>query len=260
MCTALASSCAERSRAYAHLAALCPLHTSRHHPASTAARGAFKATCGAAKLLWCGWMPVHHLAPPACQPLWHLQQLYPPPFSPLSAPQARLSLLTPPLPFPTSALPLPYFKRISRLLGLPHVQSVTGRWEIWTGAEPFQGVSLHALLHHVSSGAGPSLAIPGTQQWEEEHCSDGGDDEVPQEPGPGWGDLMQRCWAHTPQDRPSCDEVQLTLEAMLNTLRSARRPSMDVRPASYSTQTSPLNKPQEAQGHVTAPAARVPQP
>lgn len=259
MCTALASSCAERSRAYAHLAALCPLHTSRHHPASTAARGAFKATCGAAKLLWCGWMPVHHLAPPACQPLWHLQQLYPP-LSPHSRPPKPAFLCS---RLPCLSLPPPYLCPTSNAshacLG-SHMFNVTGRWEIWTGAEPFQGVSLHALLHHVSSGAGPSLAIPGTQQWEEEHCSDGGDDEVPQEPGPGWGDLMQRCWARTPQDRPSCDEVQLTLEAMLNTLRSARRPSMDVRPASYSTQTSPLNKPQEAQGHVTAPAARVPQP
>ncbi len=46
---------------------------------------------------------------------------------------------------------------------------------------------------------------------------------TPDEPGPGWVELMCRCWDEQPDARPTFSRVVSELEAMLATVRSRRR-------------------------------------
>jgi hypothetical protein len=90
-------------------------------------------------------------------------------------------------------------------------------WELWTGQEPYEGVPLHALLHQLLVCPGTTLSIPGSDDWQEVHSSQG-----PVGPAHGWCGLMQRCWRPADQ-RPTARQLVLDLEGMLEALREARR-------------------------------------
>ena len=57
-------------------------------------------------------------------------------------------------------------------------------------------------------------ALPGSHLWPA-----GAD---PEPPAPGWRELMERCWAHNPADRPAMREVMRQLHGMLEAAAAAR--------------------------------------
>ncbi|KAI8472959.1 MAG: kinase-like protein [Monoraphidium minutum] len=87
-------------------------------------------------------------------------------------------------------------------------------WELWTGAEPFQDLPLHALLHALVQPEGLCPPLPGDRDW------DAGWPAA--EPAPGWAALVARCWARAPRARPAAAELVSSLEAMAAELRRRR--------------------------------------
>lgn len=89
-------------------------------------------------------------------------------------------------------------------------------WELWTGQEPYQNVNYHALMHQLTSpGSIVRPPIPGTPEWESSEPS-------PPELAPGYRDLMERCWAEDPDDRPSFTEVIKSIRTMIIALKPQR--------------------------------------
>jgi len=60
-----------------------------------------------------------------------------------------------------------------------------------------------------------SLLLPGTDEFD-------GDAAGP-EPAQGWADLIQECWATTPEQRPPFRDIVPRLEDMLRANKMARR-------------------------------------
>lgn len=87
-------------------------------------------------------------------------------------------------------------------------------WELWTGHEPFEGVNYHALMQQMTTNSNFRPAMPGSPDW---------DGPVPLAPCDGWVELMQRCWAELPSERPSFTDVVAELELMLSSAKARRR-------------------------------------
>jgi len=93
-------------------------------------------------------------------------------------------------------------------------------WELWTSLEPHAGMMYATLLHRRMTDPEMRPLVPGTPEWEQGHQAPG-----PAEPCHGWGDLMQRCWAQNPDDRPCFAEVVSELKEMLETVKPTRKKS-----------------------------------
>jgi serine/threonine protein kinase len=91
-------------------------------------------------------------------------------------------------------------------------------WELWTGKEPYEGVSyLQLMMQLADSEARPRPPVPGTPDWDA-----AGEGPPPPELAPGWGALMQRCWAEAPEERPAFKEITQQLRLMATALKAAR--------------------------------------
>jgi hypothetical protein len=88
------------------------------------------------------------------------------------------------------------------------------RWELWTGAEPFADLPLHALLHALTQPDGLQLPLPSDRDWAPAWPAT--------EPAPGWAALARRCWATKAGGRPRAAELVAALEAMMAELRRRR--------------------------------------
>jgi hypothetical protein len=107
------------------------------------------------------------------------------------------------------------------------------RWELWTFAEPFSELPLHALLHALSQPAGLQLPLPGDRDW---------DAAAGPEPAAGYEALLRRCWARDAAERPRACEIVFALEGMMSGLRRARAAA-----AQQAAQQQARPQPQEQQ-------------
>lgn len=80
--------------------------------------------------------------------------------------------------------------------------------------EPYADINYHALLMQLAANPDLRPPLPSSPDW-------GGDDR-PLEPAPGWAQLMKRCWATAPEERPAFAEVARALKHMASTLRRSR--------------------------------------
>jgi hypothetical protein len=107
-------------------------------------------------------------------------------------------------------------------------------WEVWTGAEPWEGLPIHALIHRMTSPQGLTLPVPGEPSWRDGEdtpaAAAGGDADGaaagggqatpagPPEPAPGYKALMLSC-RRPAELRPSSGQLLEGLEAMMAALR-----------------------------------------
>jgi len=90
-------------------------------------------------------------------------------------------------------------------------------WELWTGMEPHKGMAYPTLLHNRMTKTNFRPPVPGTEEW--------ADRPDVQEPAPGWGALMQRCWAEDAAMRPSFQGMCVELRDMLEAVKPRRKES-----------------------------------
>lgn len=81
--------------------------------------------------------------------------------------------------------------------------------------EPYADINYHALLMQLAANPDLRPPLPTGPDW--------GPDPGPPEPAPGWADLMTRCWATDPQQRPPFSEVARALKHMASALRRGRQ-------------------------------------
>ncbi|GIM01433.1 hypothetical protein Vretimale_6155, partial [Volvox reticuliferus] len=107
-------------------------------------------------------------------------------------------------------------------------------WSLWTRAEPWASANTLALLAAVLAGEEPRPPVPGDPDWP-------ASEPRPPELAPGWANLMRRCWAADPWDRPAFSEVLERMRAMFQQVKTQRRAARAA--AATSSRDAGNNKP-----------------
>lgn len=94
-------------------------------------------------------------------------------------------------------------------------------WELWTSLEPYAGMHYANLLHQRMTEPNLRPPVPGTPAWEE------GSSASPEEPAPGWRQLMESCWSEDPSGRPPFTEIVTRLKEMVDAVKPNRKKATD---------------------------------
>ncbi|KAL4431492.1 hypothetical protein ABPG75_006748 [Micractinium tetrahymenae] len=86
-------------------------------------------------------------------------------------------------------------------------------YELWTLRKPFEGQDAMELLARVQAGEVVRPALPGTNG--EPHL---------EEPGPGWRELLERCWAEDPEQRPDFSVIEEELRGIAREVKRQQGP------------------------------------
>lgn len=83
-------------------------------------------------------------------------------------------------------------------------------WELWALRPPYESKELHKLT---------SLAVNTEEEVRPMMPPEGAMDE----PAPAWSELVKRCWAEDPDERPEFVEIEKELRKMAKTVKEAQR-------------------------------------
>eukprot|EP00887_Chlorella_sp_A99_P008292 scaffold12.g8292.t1 len=114
-------------------------------------------------------------------------------------------------------------------------------WQLWSMAQPYAGVPDDELRSRLLASHGEERPpLPGE-----------GGQPAAEEPGPGWRDLVQECWAQLPEQRPSFAVVVERLREIAQEVRQRQQalptaPRQAPQRGTAATQASGINQPPAA--------------